>query len=79
MKTREWSQIVGLLLTVVVLCGCRSSLSVPLVDMSMDSRPNGTVDRERSEKLEKRIGDLERENRKLRDRLEKLERGVEKE
>jgi hypothetical protein len=63
----------------IFLLGCKSSLSVPLVDMSMDSRPNATVRRDHDRSIENRVRDLERENRELKERVERLEHPVKNE
>lgn len=78
MKQKTWIRI-GASLPVVFLWGCKSSLNLPLVDLSLDSRPNATIERERNKKLEHRIHDLERVNRELRERLDKLEHAAGKE
>ena len=78
MKQKTWIRIAALL-PVVFLWGCKSTLDVPLVDLSLDSRPNATIERQRNGKLEDRVHQLERENRELRERLDKLEHSAGKE
>ena len=72
MTKKTWVRS-AVLLPMFFLLGCKSTLDVPLVDLSVDSRPNATIEKERNRKLEDRVHKLERENRELRKRLDKLE------
>ena len=77
MKQKTWIRIAPLL-PVVFLWGCKSTLDVPLVDLSLDSRPNASIERQRNGKLEGRVHQLERENRELSERLDELEHSADK-
>lgn len=53
--------------------GCRSSLSVPFVDLSLGTEGHKHSHRSKNHRLEHKINELEEQNQELRERVEELE------
>jgi uncharacterized protein YlxW (UPF0749 family) len=77
MKNKTLSVFLSVAAIALLGTGCRSSLSVPFVDLSLGTAGHKHHHSTENHDLENKVNELEKQNQELKERLEKVEQSKE--